>query len=211
MGFWDVSGISRTTYKQSAPRSRQITTPTPHHSIFKGWMLFLACNRQCQSTEGTMYSASSAKKLTMQSGGYVLVLKLIVYLSEQWMSILSRQYDFLYQTRYVYHPVAELTDRESRARSSLVCLSSDKVDSWMASCAMRRASARQCSTSRCSINRLHSHHTHSFNGPLSGTIWVSWYQKGTTNLDFTEARDSEWQRLGRMQVCTSLQSRTKGR
>ena len=94
------------------------------------------------------------------------------------MSILSRQYDFLYQTRYVYHPVAELTDRESRARSSLVCLSSDKVDSWMASCAMRRASARQCSTSRCSINRLHSHHTHSFNGPLSRTTWVSWYRKG---------------------------------
>jgi len=22
---------------------------------------------------------------------------------------------------------------------------------------------------------------------------VSWYQKGKTNLDFTEARDSEWQ------------------
>jgi len=36
---------------------------------------------------------------------------------------------------------------------------------------------------------------------------VSWYQKGKTNLDFTEARDSEWQwhQLGHMQVCTSLQ------
>jgi len=35
---------------------------------------------------------------------------------------------------------------------------------------------------------------------------VSQYQKGKTNLDFTEARDSEWQwhQLGRMQVCTSL-------
>jgi len=35
---------------------------------------------------------------------------------------------------------------------------------------------------------------------------VSWYQKGKTNLDFTEARDSEWQwhQLGYMQVCTSL-------
>jgi len=33
------------------------------------------------------------------------------------------------------------------------------------------------------------------------------YQKGKTNLDFTEARDSEWQglQLGHMQVCTSLQ------
>jgi len=26
-----------------------------------------------------------------------------------------------------------------------------------------------------------------FNGPLSGTIWVSRYQKSKTNLDFTEA------------------------
>jgi len=36
-------------------------------------------------------------------------------------------------------------------------------------------------------------HTHPFNGPLSGTIRVSRYQKGKTKLDFTEARDSEWQ------------------
>jgi len=37
---------------------------------------------------------------------------------------------------------------------------------------------------------------------------VSWYQKGKTNLDFTEARDSEWQwnLLGHMQVCTLLQT-----
>jgi len=43
---------------------------------------------------------------------------------------------------------------------------------------------------------------------LSGTTRVSWYQKDKTNLDFTEARDSEWQwyQLGRMQVCTSLQT-----
>ena len=44
--------------------------------------------------------------------------------------------------------------------------------------------------------------------PLSGTTRVSRYQKGKTNLDFTEARDSEWQwyQLGHMQVCTSLQT-----
>jgi len=36
---------------------------------------------------------------------------------------------------------------------------------------------------------------------------VSRYQKGKTSLDFTEARDSDWQRhpLGHMQVYTSLQ------
>jgi len=35
--------------------------------------------------------------------------------------------------------------------------------------------------------------THPFNGPLSRTTRVGRYQKGKTNLDFTEARDSEWQ------------------
>ena len=51
-------------------------------------------------------------------------------------------------------------------------------------------------------------HTHPFNGPLSGTTQVSQYQNGKTSLDFTEARDSEWQlhQLGHMQVCTSLQT-----
>ena len=37
---------------------------------------------------------------------------------------------------------------------------------------------------------------------------MSQYQKGKTNLDFTEARDSEWQwhQLGHMQVGISLQT-----
>jgi len=37
---------------------------------------------------------------------------------------------------------------------------------------------------------------------------VGSYQKRKTNLDFTEARDSEWQwhQLGHMQVCTLLQT-----
>jgi len=51
-------------------------------------------------------------------------------------------------------------------------------------------------------------HTRPFNGPFSGTTQVSRYQKGKTNLDFTEARDSEWQwhQLEHIQVCTSLQT-----
>jgi len=45
-------------------------------------------------------------------------------------------------------------------------------------------------------------------GPFSGTIRVGRYQKGKTNLGFTEARDSEWQwhQLCYVQVCTSLQT-----
>ena len=58
---------------------------------------------------------------------------------------------------------------------------------------------------------LHTHtHTHSFNGPRSGTTRVSRYHKGKTNLDFTEARDSEWQwhQLSHMQV-SILHSRSR--
>jgi len=51
-------------------------------------------------------------------------------------------------------------------------------------------------------------HTPPFNGSFSGTTQVSRYQKGKTNLDFTEARGSEWQwhQLGHTQVCISLQT-----
>jgi len=43
---------------------------------------------------------------------------------------------------------------------------------------------------------------------MSGNTRVSRYQKGNTNVDFTERRDSEWQwhQLGHMQVCTLLQT-----
>ena len=43
------SGISWAIYR------RQITIPTPHHSIFTGRMLFLTPSQQCQSTEGTVF------------------------------------------------------------------------------------------------------------------------------------------------------------
>ena len=51
-------------------------------------------------------------------------------------------------------------------------------------------------------------HARPFNAPLSRTTQVSRYQKGKTNLDYTEARYSEWQwhELGHMQICTSLQT-----
>jgi len=77
MGLWEaVSGISWTICKQSAPRFRQITTPTPHHSIFTGRMLFLTPDEQCQSTEGKVLnlrrikvkSASTVRKYLLNRG-----------------------------------------------------------------------------------------------------------------------------------------------
>jgi len=42
--------------------------------------------------------------------------------------------------------------------------------------------------------------------PFSRTTQVSRYQKGKTNPDITEARDSEWQWHQLGQVCLSLQT-----
>ena len=71
MGVWDGSGISWTICKQSAPHSRQITTPAPHHSIFTGPMLFLTPNQQCQSTEGTVLWIQKLPILVCVSGAQV--------------------------------------------------------------------------------------------------------------------------------------------
>ena len=86
---------------------------------------------------------------------------------------------------------------------------------------------RACSTANCALGNehgphttpntphrtnlwiTHTHtHTHPVISPFSRTTRVSRYQKGKINLDFTQARDSEWQwhQLGYMQVCTSLQT-----
>jgi len=59
----------------------------------------------------------------------------------------------------------------------------------------------------------HTHartHTHPFNGPFFRTTRVGRYQKSKTHLDFTEARDSEWQwhQLGHMQVCRQITTPT---
>jgi len=67
---------------------------------------------------------------------------------------------------------------------------------------------RESSDPETQLTRWPCSYTRPFNGPLFGATRVSRYQKGKTNLDFTEAGDSEWQwhQLGHMQVGTSLQT-----
>jgi len=58
-----------------------------------------------------------------------------------------------------------------------------------------------CRDSQSQYNFTHTHLMALF-------TWVSRYQKGKANLDFTKARDSEqqWYQLDHMQVCTLLQT-----
>jgi len=78
---------------------------------------------------------------------------------------------------------------------------------WLLSSSCNSLQRGLCSA-RSRIHSLIVTHTCEFNGPLTGTTRVSRYQKGKTNLDFTEARDREWQwhQLGHTQVCTSLRT-----
>jgi len=79
-----------------------------------------------------------------------------------------------------------------------VAVAGRTANSWR----QRTSETEKAATQRCIT------HTHPFNGPFSGTTRVSQYQKGKTSLDFTEARDNEWQwhQLGHMQVYISLQT-----
>ena len=64
-GFCDGNGISWTTCKQSTPGSRQITTPTPHHSDFyrpDALLLFPTPSQQCQITDGTQLTRGVVNK-----------------------------------------------------------------------------------------------------------------------------------------------------
>ena len=61
MGSWDGPDHMQTIC--ASLHSRQITTPTPHHSIFTGQMLFLTPNQQCQSTEGSVLKVKGILEL----------------------------------------------------------------------------------------------------------------------------------------------------
>jgi len=68
------SGISLATCK-SAPRSRQITMPAAHRSVFfTGRMPFLPPNQQCQSAERKLYKKLSYHRVTARCVLSVVIL-----------------------------------------------------------------------------------------------------------------------------------------
>ena len=78
---WGGSGISWTICKLFAPRSRQITMPTPHHSSFKllmGQMFFLPPNQQHQSTEGQQSQQLSMQLIQLNSSCLVPLVNTVL-------------------------------------------------------------------------------------------------------------------------------------
>ena len=64
------------------------------------------------------------------------------------------------------------------------------LDCCIASTQQQQQYVEGCATFSAYMKLNTDTHTHTFNGPFSGTTRVSRYQKGKTNLDFTEARFS---------------------
>ena len=54
LGFSDAVA-SAGPYANNLHLAADITMPTPHHSIFAGWMHFLKPNKLCPSTEGKTF------------------------------------------------------------------------------------------------------------------------------------------------------------
>jgi len=84
---------------------------------------------------------------------------------------------------------------------------------WSTSSPLRPCIYTLCLDNRTAVEKTTLTHTHTPVSPFTlcpglVTTRVSQYQKGKTNLDFTETRDSEWQwhQLGHMQVCTYLRT-----
>jgi len=61
--WWQWHQLDHRPYANNLHLSRPITTPTRHHSIFTGRMLFLTSIQQCQSSEGSYVSIISLQKL----------------------------------------------------------------------------------------------------------------------------------------------------
>ena len=84
MGFGADIGISWTICKHSAPRFRQITTPTPHQSIFTGRVLL----RPSNSVKGLKAMPLSTKQYNLVVGtGQGAAGKVTVGLASHWPCI----------------------------------------------------------------------------------------------------------------------------
>ena len=125
---------------------------------------------------------------------------------------LRRSYSYAsesYRLAWIWNEIRSLSPNVFNVRVAAVAVTDASVPSARTTettCCRPAARQLHCPPVR-PATETHTH-THPFNGPFSGTTQVSRYQKGKTNLDFTEARDGEWQwhQLGRMKVGTSLQT-----
>ena len=86
-----------------------------------------------------------------------------------------------------------IVGRDEQHRNTSICCELEARNWWHATTTTHWRQSRTSTLRHQHKDNIVNTHTHPFNGPFSGTTRVSRYQKGKTILDFTEARDSEWQ------------------
>ena len=83
-GFRDGSGISWTIYQYK--QSRQITTPTPYHSIFTGRMPFLDAHQLTVSNQSTEDTQLQTSITTTMSDILLQQIMTLTTTREQWQT-----------------------------------------------------------------------------------------------------------------------------
>jgi len=129
MGFWDGSSIRWTICKLSAPRFRQITTPTPHRSIFTGLILFLTPDQQRQSTEGNSRDSSVVFKRLIRT----LIMLCFAVVWFVWRVFQQMRSRLSGQTAAVVWQISRLASGTTRSRylPGYFCLRLTAMNEWI--------------------------------------------------------------------------------
>ena len=142
-------------------------------------MLFLTPNQHCQSTEGTSRDKSTGKNEAIR----------YVYL---FLSVLLPNRNYFCRCNQNKRPSCHRATTRCHVWWNFI-----KYCTVLWEITHEKASSKGILWKLLKVNLLTTRlfidkhtHTHPFNGPFSRTTQVSRYQKGKTNLDFTEAR--EW-------------------
>jgi len=127
------SGISWTICK-SAPSSRQLTTPAPHHSVFTGRMPFLSPNQQRQSTEGT--TILTLKKISPRQ-----VDRIVIEQNSSTVEVVDHTYDDRRASSLLHFRRPQRSYSLSSISSTTRCYSCATVDQISTDSASRGLSA----------------------------------------------------------------------
>ena len=186
---------------KSAPRSRQMTMPAPHHSVFTGRMPFLPPNQQHQSTESNsfkrhlghiIFPVPSLRPAPCHLSPYWLTVPQVRptgwdvcnrnvshtiedIFQRSVVDLLARQHSLLFDHPLTFTISSQHLHSHSRTSTSsptLYCTAHWNYEN----CLWQVSPAEDRTFTACILLLLLL--LHPFNGLFSRTTWVSQYQKG---------------------------------
>ena len=186
------SGISWAICK-SAPRSRQITMPATHHSVFTSRVPFLPPNQQCQSTAGTFTLSQKKTNCFFETRGRRPTLQSRLRYEPLWM--IHRRNVCRVVVTFSSGSDDDMDDDDDDDSDEQLRQNNNNV-AVGAGGRQRRQQHREKRISvddsvskkagKCTTTQHYTVRTNErpFNGPFSGTTRVSQYQKGKNQSGF---------------------------